>query len=103
MVAMEASESGVGRLGFALRVPLGVVAAITPFNFPLNLVAHKVAPAIAAGCAVVLKPAPQAPLAAIAFVELLVEAGLPPDWVSVVTDGGREAAQPLVAHPGPGW
>ena len=101
MVAMEASEPGAGRVGFALRLPIGVVAAITPFNFPLNLVAHKVAPAIAAGCAVVLKPAPQTPLTAIAFVELLVEAGLPADWISVLTDSGREAAEPLVVHPVP--
>lgn len=98
MVPMEASESGAGKIAFALRVPLGVVAAITPFNFPLNLVAHKVAPAIAAGCPVVLKPAPQTPLSGIALVELLVECGLPPDWISVVTDSGKEAGAPLVSH-----
>lgn len=98
VVPMEASESGTGRVGFALRVPIGVVAAITPFNFPMNLVAHKIAPAIAAGCPVVLKPAPQTPLSGIRLVELLVEAGLPPDWISVVTDAGREAGAPLVDH-----
>lgn len=98
MVAMEASAAGAGKLGFAIRVPLGVVAAITPFNFPLNLVAHKLAPAIAAGCPVVLKPAPQTPLTAIRLVELLIEAGLPEDWISVVTDAGKEAAEPLVEH-----
>lgn len=98
LLPMEASVSGAGKLGFALRVPLGVVAAITPFNFPLNLVAHKVAPAVAAGCPVVLKPAPQAPLSALALVELLIDAGLPADWVSVVTDAGKEAGAPLVAH-----
>ena len=98
MIAMEASAAGAGKLGFAIRVPLGVVAAITPFNFPLNLVAHKLAPAIAAGCPVVLKPAPQTPLTAIRFVELLIEAGLPEDWISVVTDGGKQAAEPLVEH-----
>jgi acyl-CoA reductase-like NAD-dependent aldehyde dehydrogenase len=98
MVPMDASASGEGRLGFALRVPLGVVAAIAPFNFPLNLVAHKLAPAIAAGCPVVLKPAPQTPLTSLALVELLIDAGLPEDWISVVTDSGREAAIPLVAH-----
>lgn len=98
MVPVDASPAGEGRVGFALRVPIGVVAAITPFNFPLNLVAHKVAPAIAAGCPVVLKPAPQTPLTALAFVDLLVAAGLPPDWVGVVTDSGREAGQALVAH-----
>lgn len=101
MVPAAASESGAGKLAFALRVPIGVVAAITPFNFPLNLVAHKLAPAIAAGCPVVLKPAPQTPLTGIRFVELLVEAGLPADWISVVTDSRAEAAAPLVEHPVP--
>jgi acyl-CoA reductase-like NAD-dependent aldehyde dehydrogenase len=101
VVPMEASASGAGKIGFALRVPIGVVAAITPFNFPLNLVAHKLAPAVAAGCPVVLKPAPQAPLSALALVELLVEAGMPPDWISVVTDTGKEAGGPLVEHPVP--
>jgi acyl-CoA reductase-like NAD-dependent aldehyde dehydrogenase len=101
MIALEASASGAGAIGFALRLPIGVVAAITPFNFPLNLVAHKLAPAVAAGCPVVLKPAPQAPLSGIALVDLLVEAGLPEDWISVLCDTGREAAEPLVAHPIP--
>lgn len=101
LLPMEGSASGSGKLGFALRVPIGVVAAITPFNFPLNLVAHKLAPAIAAGCPVVLKPASQTPLTALALVELLVAAGLPEDWVSVLTDGGREAGEALVAHPVP--
>jgi acyl-CoA reductase-like NAD-dependent aldehyde dehydrogenase len=98
VIPMSASTSGAGKLGFALRIPAGVVAAISPFNFPLNLVAHKLAPAIAAGCPVVLKPAPQTPLTAIALVALLVDAGLPDDWISVVTDTRAEAAQPLVEH-----
>jgi acyl-CoA reductase-like NAD-dependent aldehyde dehydrogenase len=98
VVPMEASASGTGKLGFTLRVPIGVVGAITPFNFPLNLVAHKIAPAVAAGCPVVLKPAPQTPLSGLELVALLVEAGLPDDWISVVTDGGKEAGEPLVAH-----
>ena len=98
MIPAEASTSAAGKVMFALRVPIGVVAAITPFNFPLNLVAHKIAPAVAAGCPVVLKPAPQTPLSAIDLVELLVEAGLPGDWISVVTDSRAEAAAPLVAH-----
>ena len=71
VVPLAASAAGAGRLGLALRVPAGVVAAISPFNFPLNLVAHKLAPAIAAGCPIVLKPAPQTPLTALALVELL--------------------------------
>ena len=98
---MAASASAAGKLGFALRMPAGVVAAISPFNFPLNLVAHKLAPAIAAGCPVVLKPAPQTPLTALALVDLLVDAGLPADWVSVVTDRRAEAGGPLVEHPVP--
>ena len=66
VVPMDASAPGAGKLAFTLRVPIGVVGAISPFNFPLNLVAHKVAPAIAAGCPVVLKPASQTPLSALA-------------------------------------
>ena len=61
---MDAADVGEGKLAFTLRVPIGVVGAISPFNFPLNLVAHKLAPAIAAGCPVVLKPAIQTPLSA---------------------------------------
>lgn len=98
MVPMEASASGSGKFGFSFRVPIGVVAAITPFNFPLNLVAHKLAPAIAAGCPVVLKPAPQTPLSGLKLCELLKESGLPADWISTVTDSGKEAGEPLVAH-----
>lgn len=88
-------------LGFALRHPVGVVAAITPFNFPLNLIAHKIGPAVAAGCPVVLKPAELTPVSAIRLVDLLVEAGMPADWISVVTGTGADAGMPLVRHPGP--
>ncbi|MEY2433925.1 MAG: hypothetical protein QOC92_3650 [Acidimicrobiaceae bacterium] len=100
MVPLDASDAGVGKLGFVLRVPVGVVGAISPFNFPLNLVAHKVAPAIAAGCAVVLKPASQTPFSAIALAELLLDdCGLPESWLSVVTGGGGEVGNALVDHP----
>ncbi len=98
LLPMDASESGAGKVAFAMRIPIGVVAAITPFNFPLNLVAHKLAPAVAAGCPVVLKPAPQTPLSGLKLCDLLVEAGLPEDWISSVTDAGKEAGEPLVAH-----
>ena len=98
MVPVEASEAGAGKLAFALRVPIGVIGAISPFNFPLNLVAHKLAPAVAAGCPVVLKPAGQTPLSAIGLVELLVEAGLPPDWISVVTGPGSSIGDALGEH-----
>jgi acyl-CoA reductase-like NAD-dependent aldehyde dehydrogenase len=75
MVPMERSQAGEGKLAFTLRVPIGIVGAISPFNFPLNLVAHKLAPALARGCAVVLKPATQTPLSALLLAELEEEAG----------------------------
>jgi acyl-CoA reductase-like NAD-dependent aldehyde dehydrogenase len=83
-VPMDASAAGEGKLAFTLRVPVGVVAAITPFNFPLNLVAHKLAPALAAGCAVVLKPAEKTPLSAFALADAFEAAGLPSGWLNVV-------------------
>src|SRR5947209_16851127 len=91
MVPMDAAQAGEGKLAFTLRLPIGVVGAITPFNFPLNLVAHKLAPAIAAGCPVVLKPAGQTPLTAILLAELLLQdCGLPAGYLSVVTGSGSE-------------
>ncbi|HEX7096099.1 MAG TPA: aldehyde dehydrogenase family protein, partial [Acidimicrobiales bacterium] len=99
VVPMDASSAGAGKLGFVLRVPIGVVGAITPFNFPLNLVCHKVAPAIAAGCAVVLKPASATPLSALALADMLLdECGLPDGWLNVVTAPGSVANR-LVEHP----
>jgi acyl-CoA reductase-like NAD-dependent aldehyde dehydrogenase len=99
MVPMDASDAGAGKLGFTLRVPIGVVGAISPFNFPLNLVAHKVAPAIAAGCPVVLKPASQTPLSAIALADLLLdECGLPPGHLNVVTGSGGTVGNAIVEH-----
>ena len=101
VVPLEAGAPGVGKLGFTLRVPIGVVGAISPFNFPLNLVAHKVAPAIAAGCPVVLKPASQTPLSALALAALLLdECGLPAGWLNVVTGSGGDVGDPLVTHDG---
>jgi len=100
MVPLEAADVGEGKLGFTLRVPVGVVGAISPFNFPLNLVAHKLAPAIAAGCPVVLKPASQTPLSAIALAELLLdECGLPAGHLSVVTGGGGTVGNAIVDDP----
>jgi len=96
MVPMDASQAGEGKLAFTLRRPIGVVAAISPFNFPLNLVAHKIAPALAAGCAVVLKPASQTPLSALFLAELEHEAGLPPGWLSVVVGPSSEIGDVLV-------
>ena len=96
MIPMDASQAGEGKLAFTLRRPLGVVGAISPFNFPLNLVAHKIAPSLAAGCAVVLKPAGQTPLSALLLAELEDEAGLPPGWLNVVVGPSSEIGDVLV-------
>src|SRR6266542_4004822 len=85
-----------GKLAFTLRVPRGVVGAITPFNFPCNLVAHKLAPALAAGCAVVLKPASATPLSALLLAELMEAAGLPSGWLNVVAGSSAEIGDVLV-------
>ncbi len=98
MVPIEGAAGQNGRLGFTLRVPLGVVCAITPFNAPLNTVAHKVAPALAAGNAVLLKPSSNAPTAACVLAEALLEAGLPPGLIGVL-HGGAETAGWLLDEP----
>jgi acyl-CoA reductase-like NAD-dependent aldehyde dehydrogenase len=97
-VPMEASTAGAGKLGVMLRVPYGVVGAISPFNFPLNLVAHKLGPAIAAGNAVVLKPAGQTPISALKLAAILEEAGLPEGWLSVIPGPGSEVGNAIVEH-----
>jgi acyl-CoA reductase-like NAD-dependent aldehyde dehydrogenase len=96
MVPMDAAQAGEGKLAFTLREPIGIVGAISPFNFPLNLVAHKIAPALAAGCAVVLKPASQTPLSALLLAELESEAGLPPGWLNVLAGPASELGDVLV-------
>jgi acyl-CoA reductase-like NAD-dependent aldehyde dehydrogenase len=101
MIPLDAIPAGEGKLGFTLRVPIGVIGAIAPFNFPLNLVVHKVAPAIAAGCPVVLKPASQTPFSSLRLAEMLIdECGLPPEQLQVVTGGGSSVGNALVDHPG---
>ncbi len=100
-VPMDASVFGENRVGFYLRAPLGVVAAITPFNFPLNLVAHKVAPALAAGNTVVLKPAEETPLTAVLMADCLREAGLPDGVLELVHGDGPVTGEALVRHPLP--
>ncbi|HEX5468345.1 MAG TPA: aldehyde dehydrogenase family protein [Gaiellaceae bacterium] len=96
VVPMDASPAGVGKLAYTVRVPIGIVGAITPFNFPLNLVAHKIAPALAAGCAVVLKPAGQTPLSALLLAELESEAGLPAGWLNVLVGPSAEIGDVIV-------
>ena len=96
VVPMDAAQAGEGKLAFTLREPIGIVGAISPFNFPLNLVAHKIAPALAAGCAVVLKPASQTPLSALTLAELEDEAGLPPGWLNVLVGPASEIGDVLV-------
>ena len=99
-VPLEASAAGEGKIGFVLRVPIGVVGAISPFNFPLNLVAHKLGPAIAAGCPVVLKPAMQTPFSSILLARMLIEeCGLPPSYLQIVTGGGTSVGGALVDNP----
>ena len=80
-VPLDASPGLRQQFGFTMRVPCGVVAAISPFNFPLNLVCHKVGPALAAGNSVIIKPASDTPLSALKLTELLLEASLPPESI----------------------
>jgi glyceraldehyde-3-phosphate dehydrogenase (NADP+) len=96
-VPLDADPTGGGKFGFTLRVPCGVVAAIAPFNFPLNLVAHKVGPALAAGNSVIVKPASDTPLSALKLTEILLEAGLPPEGIQCITGPGGEIGDALVA------
>jgi glyceraldehyde-3-phosphate dehydrogenase (NADP+) len=99
VLPLDAQPGATGKVGLALRVPCGVVAAITPFNYPLLLVAHKVGPALAAGNAVVLKPARQTPLTALKFTQLLLEAGLPPRGIQCITGLGTEVGPPICSDP----
>ncbi len=98
-VPLDAVPAGEGYFGFWLRRPVGVVAAISPFNFPLNLVAHKVAPALAAGNTVVLKPATWTPLTAVKLCQVLAEAGLPAGAINLVAGPGGTVGEWLVTHP----
>ena len=100
-IPFDSFPGGERRRGFFERVPIGIVVAITPFNDPLNLVAHKLGPAIAAGNAVILKPATVTPLSALKLTEALLEAGLPPEVLQTLTGYGAEIGEPLVADPRP--
>jgi len=99
VVPMDASEAGAGRMAMTVREPVGVIAAITPFNFPLNLSLHKIGPAIAGGNTVVHKPASATPVSALMLARLFAEAGLPDGALNVVPGPGAEIGDPLVEDP----
>ncbi len=99
MIPLDAAPGVQGKLGFTLRVPCGIVAAITPFNFPLNLVCHKVGPAIAAGNSVIIKPAGDTPLSALKLVEIFLDAGLPPEAIACVTGSGSLIGKAICTDP----
>ncbi|MBE1281693.1 MAG: aldehyde dehydrogenase family protein [Rhodobacteraceae bacterium] len=99
MIPIAASPGHPGELAFTIRVPLGVVACITPFNSPLNTVAHKIAPALAAGNAVVLKPASYTPMAAVLLTEVFEEAGLPSGWLNLIHGPGSQTGRALCDNP----
>ena len=98
-IPMDAAPGVTDRIGYTKRVPLGVVSAITPFNFPFNLVAHKLGPAFAVGNTVVLKPATQTPLSSLVMADIFKEAGLPDGALQIVTGSGSELSDTLVTHP----
>ena len=98
-VPLDAAPGMVSQFGFTIRVPVGVVAAISPFNFPLNLVCHKVGPALAAGNSVVLKPAGDTPLSALKLTEILLEAGVPEEAIQCVTGPGSEIGDAITGDP----
>ena len=98
-VPLDGAPGGANKLGLTLRVPCGVVVAITPFNFPLNLVCHKVGPALAGGNSVILKPASDTPLTAIEFVKVLLEAGIPPEALHCLTGPGKQLSESLCSDP----
>jgi acyl-CoA reductase-like NAD-dependent aldehyde dehydrogenase len=95
-IPFDAAQGGLGRIGYTVRKPIGVIGAITPFNFPMNLVAHKVGPAIASGNSIVLKPASQTPLSALYIAELFKEAGLPDGVLNVVTGSGSVVGETII-------
>ena len=99
VLPLDAAFNGAGKLGLAMRVPCGVVVAITPFNFPLLLVLHKLAPALAAGNAVILKPASATPLVALKLTELMIEAGFPPLALQCLTGNGSILGDRLCSDP----
>lgn len=100
IVPIDSAPDQAGRMAYTIRVPRGVVGAITSFNSPLNMVAHKVAPAIASGNTVVFKPPVATPMSATRLFELLLEAGLPPGHANLLQGGGADVGQQMIEHPG---
>jgi glyceraldehyde-3-phosphate dehydrogenase (NADP+) len=99
VVPLDGAPGTGNRFGFTLRVPCGVVLAITPFNFPLNLVCHKVGPALAAGNSVICKPASDTPLSCLKLAQLLLEAGVPAEGIQVLTGSGSDIGDQLAGDP----
>ena len=98
-IPLDAASGGKGKFGFTVRVPCGVVVAISPFNFPLNLLCHKVGPGLAAGNAVIAKPPSDTPLSGLRFTELLLQAGLPPEGIQCITGPGGSVGEQLCRDP----
>jgi acyl-CoA reductase-like NAD-dependent aldehyde dehydrogenase len=99
VIPLDGAPGAVNKFGFTVRVPCGVVVGISPFNFPLHLVCHKVGPALAAGNSVILKPATDTPLSALKLVQVLLEAGTPPEAIQCVTGSGAEVGEALCRDP----
>lgn len=98
-IPLDGAPGVTTQIGFTLRVPCGVVVAISPFNFPLNLVMHKVGPALAAGNSVVVKPATDTPLSALKLIEVLLDAGLPGEAIQGIVGSGRDVGEMLCLDP----
>ncbi|MFP6754886.1 MAG: aldehyde dehydrogenase family protein [Alphaproteobacteria bacterium] len=96
VIPMGINKPSAGRVAFTRREPIGVVVAVSAFNHPMNLIVHQVAPGVAAGCPVIVKPAPDTPLSGKAFVEILHEAGLPPEWCQLIITDQIDVAEKLV-------
>ena len=103
VIPMGVNSSSQGRVAFTQYEPIGVVVAVSAFNHPFNLIVHQVAPAVAVGCPVVVKPAPPTPLMCKTFIDILLEAGLPPEWVTMVLPENLDLATKLVADPRVGF
>lgn len=99
VIPMNVNAASAQRMAFTRHEPIGVVVAVSAFNHPLNLIAHQVAPAVATGCPVIVKPAEVTPLSCFRFVEILHEAGLPPEWCQALVTDGREVSEALVTDP----